>query len=844
MVRTKDAIWDQTTPVTKSVTRAGMEVTQTGWRCNHCDKDFWANSKTRALMHLSGDALLCDGVDVCKKVPEDVSAAAKAQLIVDATKKTLGGKRSAEDAAVAARSDVERAGQMQTRLRGSTVETCEVNGALSDFFDGCGIAHEKVDHPLFKQLLKKVQHAPPDWKAPCAETLRSSILDVQHQICVDERSVALNHPGVKKFGMTAMTDGATIQKTPLLNFVIACVVWSQAFFLSCLDCTDHLAQGGSKDAEYVATAMTGELRRLPLPRFLDLIITDGAGDMGKFRILIVGILPWLYTIWCVSHIINCVLKRATKNNVQINDCIDKGKKIVDRFGGSAHFEHSLFTVKSALYFKNINAVTGLVLIRYCETRFGLYFLMLHRLLTLKPVLQSVVTCDEYLQKQFEDDEEKEIIMDPMFWAEVEEIVTLVWPLMMLLRLGDTRKFPTLHLVYKAAHCVEARLTDFTTGDPGDRPDVSSFAGDLLESFLFYKAELCSPIAAAASLVDTASWATGTLVDVTRCKHHMLDYIDNFAMQHFKSDDWKRLCKEQLLFYLNKEGNLSKPAVVNDAQTLSPYRFFDTHDAYLPEFCEVALHLASKICGTGEVERNWKDVKFIYTKARNRLALEKVQKLTFRYNALSSRTRTLAPGEVRAAEESAKYGIPVELRDPRKVALAPVDAMDAANSEIRAHAFKAYADDDESTWISEPEAPGTTGRYRLLDKFRGMALLEEDEETPEHRRIVDLEWLKKKPHGYKGARNSWKQWLAVSELDPAYHQPLIDEQGVEAGRFSYYIDEDLYAMILAAPRSDQPRPIALAPALSGDDDDDNDAGGEEEDDDDDSEEEEDDGDDSD
>ena len=28
---------------------------------------------------------------------------------------------------------------------------------------------------------------------------------------------------------------------------------------------------------------------------------------------------------------------------------------------------------------------------------------------------------------------------------------------------------------------------------------------------------------------------------------------------------------------------------------------------------------------------------------------------------------------------------------------------------------------------------------------------------------------------------WKQWLAVSELDPAYHQTLIDEQGVEAGR---------------------------------------------------------------
>ena len=40
---------------------------------------------------------------------------------------------------------------------------------------------------------------------------------------------------------------------------------------------------------------------------------------------------------------------------------------------------------------------------------------------------------------------------------------------------------------------------------------------------------------------------------------------------------------------------------------------------------------------------------------------------------------------------------------------------------------------------------------------------------------------------------------MSELDPAYHQTLIDEQGVQAGRYAYYIDKDLYAMILAAPR---------------------------------------------
>jgi len=80
---------------------------------------------------------------------------------------------------------------MQARIRGSTVEACEVVGAVSDFFDGLGIAHEKADHPLFKKMVHKIQHAPPGWKPPCAVTLRTSILDAQHKICVDERSTAL-----------------------------------------------------------------------------------------------------------------------------------------------------------------------------------------------------------------------------------------------------------------------------------------------------------------------------------------------------------------------------------------------------------------------------------------------------------------------------------------------------------------------------------------------------------------------------------------------------------------------------------------------------------------------------
>ena len=90
--------------------------------------------------------------------------------------------------------------------------------------------------------------------------------------------------------MTAQTDGATIQRNPLLNFMLMCVVWSKAVYLKCVNCAPHLAAGGAKDAEYVATKMIEAIRTLPHPCYVDLIITDGAGDMTKFRGLMVAVL--------------------------------------------------------------------------------------------------------------------------------------------------------------------------------------------------------------------------------------------------------------------------------------------------------------------------------------------------------------------------------------------------------------------------------------------------------------------------------------------------------------------------------------------------------------------------
>ena len=736
----------------------------------------------------------------------EVRREAVAELQLTATKSSDGAKRKATDGAIVDDEAANRAAKVhtQSKMRYKTVETCEVDGALSDFFDGLGIAHSKIDSPLAKKCFAAIKNAPRDWKPPSSATLRGNLLDAQFQVDQDERTRALEHVGVQKFGLTVTTDGATIHKSPLLNFILLCVVWPKAFFLKCADCTKHLAGGGAKDAEYVTTLMIASIRALPRPRYLDLIITDGAGDMTKFRRLIVAIFPWLYTIWCVSHIVNCILKKAASDD-KLKELIEKGKKIVDRFGGSKHFEHSLFTTKAG----------GRSLIRYADTRFGLYFVMLHRLLKLRKVLLCVVNCREYADKQFEDDEEYDIINDSNFWEGAEMVVKVVWPLMMLLRLGDTREKPTLPFVYKWTLLAEERLVDFEYD-----AEAGEYASALLGGLREYKSELCSDLAMAASLVDCSSWSCGTLKDEAECKVKMCEYLSKFAEQYELGEDFLAKAEEELELYLNKEGVFALETVQANARIMSPRRFFDKYAAEIPSFSKAALHLASKCCGSGEAERNWKETKFVCESRRASMKAEKREKLVTRYNTLAMRHGYYAATDVNPLAEMALYGLEDELVDPHREDVGGPGA--GANEAVRRNVFKAYQEEGEEDKVSEPETARSTARFELLTKFRGMVLVDEDKDPAEYRRIIDLEWLKKKPKGWLGGRNSWKQWLAVTEPVPEKHRDMLDEaDDIKSTYESYVINNELYEMIVAAPRELQPREIEEAPEVDVVDDDDDD-----------------------
>jgi len=78
---------------------------------------------------------------------------------------------------------------------------------------------------------------------------------------------------------------------------------------------------------------------------------------------------------------------------------------------------------------------------------------------------------------------------------------------------------------------------------------------------------------------------------------------------------------------------------------------------------------------------------------------------------------------------------------------------------------------------------STGRFRLLRKYKGILFRDEDED--EDRIIIDLEW-------------SNRAWVVVSQLSPLTHnEGDIFDDGDDSTRGGYVINGFLYRMIAAS-----------------------------------------------
>jgi len=234
--------------------------------CMFCDKNFSGCSTSRAAAHLLARPVMGQdkaGAKPCiainKKDDDRRGALRNAQraigkVIRDKEQSVAGKKRKQQVMDDLITSPTKQS--VESSLIGSQKSgTNEVDAMIASFFYENGISFNVANSSSFGRMIAESmkfakQNPFQSYKPPSRKRLCGELLDQAYKST--EQLVAPLLAVAKKYGATIASDGwSDVRRRPILNFMAS--ARGAAVFLKSVDCTDHLAEGGKKDAAYIAS---------------------------------------------------------------------------------------------------------------------------------------------------------------------------------------------------------------------------------------------------------------------------------------------------------------------------------------------------------------------------------------------------------------------------------------------------------------------------------------------------------------------------------------------------------------------------------------------------------------
>lgn len=174
-----------------------------------------------------------------------------------------------------------------------------------------GLPFSLVEDNLFRRMCMSFRLVPSKYIFPSAKSIRTTHLDVQYEAQQDETYGLLNtHADV--FGITIFGDGATVRKMPLVN-ILASGAFCPAGLLEICDASSHMANGGIKNAEYIAGLMKPHVEKLGRNN-VDLCLMDGASNVQNGAKLLTLWFPKISTGHGAEHLTALCLSDVAKTH--------------------------------------------------------------------------------------------------------------------------------------------------------------------------------------------------------------------------------------------------------------------------------------------------------------------------------------------------------------------------------------------------------------------------------------------------------------------------------------------------------------------------------------------------
>ena len=344
-----------------------------GWKCGWCKKNFSPKHASRALSHVL--KIRKNGIEICKAVIPEINRAKYSDLYKANMERKMSKKRtsnSIEDSvemlqtssvegllrkrgdlgAVSVRessfvsglstrtagclsfsggastsdmpsytsvkgraplpfafSSQRTMSTMNLDIRKSNNATVEM--AIADFFHCENIPDAVVESQQFQHLIKVCRLVGEDFVVPHRKKIGGELLDLNYRNTY-ERNKAELLKEVKMFGLAFMGDGATIHRMPLMN-ILAMSGVTPPITISIQDCSKHMADGGKKDALYIADMFEEKVIEYdPEKIYTDVFFFDGASNVQKAGEVLMARFPRTFCFHRGEHVVSLFFSSIAK----------------------------------------------------------------------------------------------------------------------------------------------------------------------------------------------------------------------------------------------------------------------------------------------------------------------------------------------------------------------------------------------------------------------------------------------------------------------------------------------------------------------------------------------------
>lgn len=207
----------------------------------------------------------------------------------------------------------------QSDVRSSNNARLEM--AIADFVHSDGLPFSLPQSRRFHHILHLAKTVGPDFKIPNRNKVSGELLNLNFESCwSDNRDRLLEQ--IPTYGLTVLGDGATVQRMPLIN-ILGMSGNTLPIVLGIHDCTEHLKDGGKKDASFIADLFEGQMEELfqhdndehvldTIRANTDVFYFDGASNVQKAGRVLEAKYPGAQCLHGGEHVISLFFSDISK----------------------------------------------------------------------------------------------------------------------------------------------------------------------------------------------------------------------------------------------------------------------------------------------------------------------------------------------------------------------------------------------------------------------------------------------------------------------------------------------------------------------------------------------------